>query len=166
MASRVPIVRQLSLGAFALHLVLLSALVWLGSLLFPESRPEWPILFGAIIFFVAGLLLRNTLARHHRRGVRFMRRGRFKEAIGSFEASVAFFSRRPWMDRWRVISLLSASRASYREMGLCNLAFAFAQSGDGGRSKETYKRALAEYPNSALAATALRLIESVEANRT
>jgi TolA-binding protein len=58
--------------------------------------------------------------------------------------------------------MMSPSAISYREMALVNIAFSVSQLGQGTDAKEYYQRALDEFPNSAMAKAALRLIESVE----
>ena len=62
--------------------------------------------------------------------------------------------------------MMSASAISYREMALCNIAFCYSQLGDGQKAESYYRRALDEFPNSALAVAALRMIESVRQHPT
>ena len=59
---------------------------------------------------------------------------------------------------------MSASAMSYREMALCNIAFCYSQIGKGMKAIEYYQRVLKEFPNSGLAQSALRMIESGEDN--
>ncbi|MEX2316199.1 MAG: tetratricopeptide repeat protein [Pirellulales bacterium] len=57
--------------------------------------------------------------------------------------------------------MLSASAMSYREMALCNMAFCYAQAGDGQRAKDVYRQAIDLFPSSELARAGLRMLESV-----
>ena len=66
-----------------------------------------------------------------------------------------------WIDRFRSIVLMSPSAVSYREMALCNVAFCYTQIGNGERAKEVYRRTLAEFPESGMAAASLRMLESI-----
>ncbi len=84
------------------------------------------------------------------------------EAGAEFKLSYDFFTRHPWIDDWRFITLLSSSRVSYREMALLNMAFCHAQEGDGVKAKEFYQRTLKEFPDSGMAKASLRMIESAE----
>ena len=77
-----------------------------------------------------------------------------------FERSYQFFTRHAWVDRWRYVALLTASRMSYREIALLNTAFCYSQIGDGKRSRDTYDQTLREFPDSQMAKTALRMMNS------
>lgn len=89
-----------------------------------------------------------------------MKNGQFIDAVPVFEEAYRQMCDSPWIDRYRSLLLASASRWSYREMALCNLAFCQGQAGDGQKMREGYERALAEFPESVLATTALRMIDS------
>ena len=60
------------------------------------------------------------------------------------------------------ITLFSASKMSYREMDLNNIAFCYSQIGNGTKSKEYYEKTLSEFPESIMAKTALKLINSAQ----
>ena len=47
-------------------------------------------------------------------------------------------------------------------MALLNIAFCYGQIDQGKKSKEFYQRTLNEFPNSSLAASALKMIGSIE----
>jgi hypothetical protein len=108
------------------------------------------------------LVLRLTISRHHRLGIRMVKRGQFQEAIDSFQQSLDFFMRHPWIDRFRWITLLSVSSMTYREMGLANIAFAYSQQGDGEKSRAYYELCIKEFPDSGIAISALRLMDSIK----
>ncbi len=108
------------------------------------------------------LFARYVITRHHRRGIRQMKAERYSEAITAFEASLAFFSRHTLLDKYRYVTLLSGSAACYREMALCNIAFAYSQLGDGAKARAVYERTVQEFPGSGLAKAALKLMDSAE----
>lgn len=89
---------------------------------------------------------------------------KFEEAILDFEKSYTFFKKYGWIDKYRFITLLSSSKMSYREMALANIGFCYSQIGNGIKSKEYYERTLAEFPESGLAKSALKMINSMEQN--
>ena len=124
---------------------------------------EWSTAFlvGAGVYLLYSFGSRAVLAREHKVGMRLTKRGDFAEAIPHFEEALAFFERHAWVDRWRAITMLSSGRFSYREMALVNIAFCYSQLGEGARAESYYRRALAAFPDSVIATTALRLIESV-----
>jgi tetratricopeptide (TPR) repeat protein len=119
------------------------------------------VFFILIVFVAYSVGSRILIANAHRRGIRFFRRGQYEQAIRAFEESYEFFTCHPWIDRFRSIILMSASAPSYREMALCNIAFCHTQIGNGERAKEVYRRTLDEFPDSGLAASAMRMLESV-----
>jgi hypothetical protein len=49
---------------------------------------------------------------------------------------------------------------SYREMALCNAAFAYSQLGDGARAIYLYEQTLLEFPDSSLAASSLQMLRA------
>jgi tetratricopeptide (TPR) repeat protein len=84
------------------------------------------------------------------------------EALPLFEKSVAYFSKNRWIDKYRFITLLSSSGLTYREMGLCNIAFCYSQTGNGLKAKEVYTQTLQEYPENGLANAGLNMLTSLE----
>jgi tetratricopeptide (TPR) repeat protein len=159
MASRLPIVRQVSWLALLPQLLLLFLLMVVGSLIGQGANGA---LAGCFVYLGYSFLVRMVLTRYHRRGMRHIKQYRFADAIADFEASYTFFSRHEWIDRFRSVILLSASATSYREMALLNIAFCYSQLGNGAEATQYYRRTLAEFPDSGMAIAALRLIESVE----
>jgi tetratricopeptide (TPR) repeat protein len=125
---------------------------------------DWRALYVAPLTYLAlSFGLRFGIARAQRHGMKLLMQGKFREAIPHFEESYSFFSRHEWVDRWRYLILLTSSAISYREMALCNIAFAYGQAGDGLKCKEYYERALSEFPQSALARTSLNMIKAAGA---
>jgi hypothetical protein len=122
-------------------------------------------MLGAAAYLVLSFILRQTLSRHHRIGVRLMRLQRFEAAIPHFARSAEFFARHPGIDRFRAFTLLSASRMSYREMAMCNIAFGLSQLGRGSEAKIAYANVLNEYPDNSLATAAMRMIVAAESSR-
>jgi tetratricopeptide (TPR) repeat protein len=158
MASKSPIVRQVAwlslLPQFALIVCIIVFARFIGFRNY--------VLAGAIIYLTISFLLRFGIPFHHRKGIALFKKGSFVEAIPFFEKSYTFFKRNVWIDKYRNITLLSSSRASYTEMALLNIAFCYGQSGDGKRSKEYYEKTLSEFPNSEIAKASLRMFESAK----
>ncbi len=94
--------------------------------------------------------------------MKLIKRHRFTEAIPFFEKSADFFSKNGWVDKYRFLTLLSASKLSYREMGLCNIAFCYSQTGNGIRAKECYQQVLQEYPENGIATVGLNMLTSMD----
>ncbi len=94
--------------------------------------------------------------------MRLTKRGRFAEAIPHYERSLAFFERHAWIDRWRALTMLSSGQLSYREMALVNIAFCYSQLDEGALAESYYRRALAAFPDSVIARTAVRMVEAIQ----
>jgi tetratricopeptide (TPR) repeat protein len=154
-----PLVRPVSWSVTAIHLVLMAALI---AVAWTFLQPAAALCVGSGMYLAYSLGSRSLLTRAHRKGVRLSRTGRYSEAIHAYEESFRFFSRHPWLDRFRAIAMLSPAALSYREMALCNMAFCHAQLGQGAKAKDLYRAVLAEFPGNALAATSLLMIESGE----
>ena len=122
----------------------------------------YAFLLAAITYSATAMLLRKSIARHHRMGMRLVRQSNFKEAIPYFERSYKFFSKYKWVDKYRFLTLLSASGMPYSEMALGNLAFCYSQIGDGARAIEFYTKVLEENPNNGLAISGLRMLNSTK----
>jgi len=158
MPSNIPTTRKLSFLFLVPQLIIIGLLIYLYHLAdFTE-----PFILGAITYSVLALTLRNLIAKNHRKGIRLIKENKFSEAIPCFEKSVAYFSEHTWVDKYQFITLLSASGHTYKEMGLCNIAFAYSQTGNGPKAKEYYEQVLAEFPGNGLAIAALNMIKSVE----
>lgn len=158
MAANVPTVRQISWGALLFQLVLIGLLIYLFELLdFGDA-----FIAAAIAYWALAFGLRNLFAKPHRQGMKLVKSQKFMEALPLFEKSVAYFSKNKWIDRYRFITLLSSSKLTYREMGLCNIAFCYSQTGNGLKAKEVYTQTLQEYPENGLANAGLNILTSLE----
>ncbi len=154
---KVPIARSISWIGVTVAVIPLLALVcvnmWLESV--------WLPIVGALVWMVITTLMRRLLTGAHRKAMHLIKHERFEEAKPLFAQSYAVLCQRPWIDKFRWLLLGGCSRLSYREMALCNLAFCYGQTGDGQKMKEYYEKALAEFPGSVIATTALRFIDSL-----
>ncbi len=149
MASGKPVVRQIAWISLLPQLLLLMVLVWFwGSM-------------GALIYLLASFILRRLIPRNHRKGIRCFSSGDYPLAIREFEKSYEFFTRHSWIDRYRYVVVLTSSRASYREMALLNIAYCYGQMGQGEKAKGYYRKTLEEFPESEMAKSALRMLNSV-----
>ena len=155
MAVSVPTTRSVN-WVFLVPMLAMTFVVLLVCLAAFGDRGVW---IGLILWIGYSLLSKELFAKHHRRGIRLIRRGVFEQAIDCFDRSYDFFTRHPWLDRWRCLVMLSASRASYCEMALCNKAFCLAQIGEGDAALSVYRQCDAEFPHG-MASYAVRMLES------
>lgn len=157
MASNVPTVKQVAWISLIPQLTVLGLLVYIYYIF---QSPK-PFLYGALTYFGLSFFLRNFVAKYHRAGMRLVKQNNFVEAIYKFEKSVDFFTKNNWLDRYRFLTLLSSSNMTYKEMGLCNIAFCYSQTNNGQKAKEYYEQILREFPENGLAIAALRMLNSI-----
>lgn len=157
-----PVVRPISYVAVLLQFGIGIGLAAIIEFTFDLDHLSYAFFFAAVVHAIAYRVARRAFASDHRRGIELIRAGKFAEAVPFFEASYEAFSRRPGLDRFRSVTLGSASAMSYREMALCNAAFCYGQLGNGARAVSLYEQALREFPECGMAESALKLLRSVQ----
>jgi tetratricopeptide (TPR) repeat protein len=162
MSEKTPAVRQVSWGAIVVHVGVIVVAMLAAATVFGEKNVVPATIVIAATFVVYMFVSQWALARRHRAGTQRLREGRFEDAIAHFESSYAFFARRAWLDKYRCLTMLSISAASYREMALVSIAFCHSRLGDAEKMKQYYVRALTEFPHSAVAKACLAMIAALE----
>jgi tetratricopeptide (TPR) repeat protein len=127
-----------------------------------DSSPLLPVLIGAGFYLIWSRMSSLILLRHHRTGIQFLRSGAYAPAIQQFEQSYALFSRFPWLDKHRWLTLLSPSALGYREMALNNIGYAFVQLKKFGKARDRYQQLLDEFPDGEMAESARSVIASID----
>jgi len=161
MSKKPPLIRSINWFAAMFQLLLIGAIALVILRVFQVRDAPLAFLLAAVCHYIYCHLMRNWLTKEHRGAVKLVRKSIFAEAANRFEANYRAMVARPWIDRFRWLLLGSASTMSYREMALCNAAFCYSQVGDGERAINLYEQALREFPGSGLAATSLRMLNSV-----
>jgi len=156
MSANVPIVRPISWPA-----VFIIILVWaIFIVVFAFLIEKHGIFIGAVLFALLSVLLQRLIPASHNKGMKALKQNNFESAIAYFKESVDYFTRNKWVDKYRALTMLSASKMSYREMGLCNIAFCYSQTGQAEKAKALYKEILEEYPDNGIAYYALNSINT------
>lgn len=161
MNSNVPIIRKFLKFYLLLQLIIIGLIIYLYDL----ANVSESFIFGCLTYSIIAFVLRSILSKSHRKGIRLVKERKFDKAIPYFEKSVAYFSKNNWIDKYRFLTLLSASRFTYKEMGLCNIAFCYSQLGYGQKAKDYYQIVLSKNPNNGLAITALNMLNSMDKNQ-
>ncbi len=160
-----PTVSKTDWRAFPLHLGILCVLIGIIWLLVPGVHGATVFVAALGLYVLTVFVLRYSLLGGYRRGMRLLIRGRFAEAIPHLTAGYDSLVARPWIDRYRFLTLLDASAYPLREIALCNIAFAHGQLGHGEEAVRWYKRAANEFPGSIIAETALAFARGFEMAR-
>ncbi|KEY17906.1 tetratricopeptide repeat protein [Kaistella antarctica] len=156
MASHVPTIKQIAWISVVPQLILVGILVYLYFLFGSKE----PLIFGALTYLILSFGLRNFVAKDHRQGMKLVNQKKYEEAIFFFRKSVEYFTRNSWIDKYRFLTLLSSSKLTYKEMGLCNIAFCYSQINNGQKAKEYYELTLKEFPKNGLAIAGLNMLNS------
>ncbi len=161
MTSNVPIIRFIAWFSFIPQLCIMALLVYILHLF----NVKEPFMWGALLYLALFYSLRNLVAKDHRAGIKLVREQHFADAIPLFEKSVSYFSKNKWVDTYRFITVLSSSKYTYKEMGMCNVAFYHAQIGNGQKATEYYQAVLKEFPKNGIAIAALNMMNAGNQNK-
>ncbi|MEJ6980195.1 tetratricopeptide repeat protein [Pedobacter sp. P351] len=154
MSSNVSVVRQIAWLALIPQFLFALVLIFIyHQLRFPD-----PPFYGLVTYLIISFSVRTIIPHSHNKGMRYVKKDKFAEAIPCFEKSYTFFTRYNWVDKYRYITLLSSSSMSYREMSLTNIALCYSQLGDAIKAKEYYEITLEEFPGSEIAKSGLSLL--------
>ena len=156
MASNVPFVRQISWISLIPHFLTMLILITL----FKYFETPYPYALASAFYLLLTYGIRYILTKDHIKGIKLVKSNKFNEAIPCFEKSYQFFSRNSWIDKYRYVTLFSASKMSYKEMALCNIAFCYSQINEGLKAIEYYEKTLQEYPENGLAKAGLKMLNS------
>lgn len=155
MASNVPVVNQVSKGAFLIQVIFILVVLFVsGNLWHPHGA-----MVGGLACIGYMLWARHGIAKHHRAGINCVKAEEYEKAIPHFQESTRFFENNNWIDKYRIIVLMSVSSLSYHEMSITNLAFCYSQTGDGQNARSQYERCLSLYPENGIAKAALRMLD-------
>ncbi|MCF6142369.1 tetratricopeptide repeat protein [Flavobacterium sp. K77] len=157
MTSNVPTVRQFAWVSLVPHYIFMGLIIFVYHLLGVSA----PFLYGMLTYLIISFGLRNLIAKDHQQGLKLVKRQQFETALPLFEKSVDFFSENNWVDKYRFLTLLSSSKMSYKEMGLCNIAFCYSQTSNGQKAIEYYEQTLKEFPENGLAMAGLKMLNSM-----
>ena len=160
--TKIPVVRQINWLSLVPQLTFMGLIILIYYLL----NIKEPLIWGCLTYLILSYGSRAIFAKDHNKGMKLSRDQNFTEAINYYEKSAEFFKNNKWIDQYRFITLFSAAKMSYREMDLINIAFCYSQIGNGSKSIEFYKRALAEYPDSLMAKSALNIFDSAQNIKT
>ncbi len=162
MKGKAPVVRQVSWPFVLPQIAAMAASVFVVYVVLRPQEFVHALMIGCGIYLVYSIGSRRLITRAHRKGIRLSKRGEFREAIEHYRRSHDFFTMHPWVDKYRSIILMSCSAISYREMALVNMGFCYGQIGEAQKAKECYQAAVDAFPRSAMAASALRMIDTFE----
>src|SRR5262245_12935907 len=146
--SQLPIVRKIAWVYTIPHLVIMFVLIIVGWRIFSPSDFWVGSIYGAAAYLVYSFGSKSILLKNHRRGINFAKLGSYRDEILEFQRSYEFLDKHQWLDKYRCIVMLDSSAVSYREMALCNIAYAHAQQQENVQALQCYRRVLEEFPES------------------
>lgn len=150
--------RQVNWSVFLPHGIFVALLTFLLTLTGLET--DLAILAGAVVYLGLSMLLQRLVPFHHRIGFKLLMEKEYLAAAQAFQNSWYFFNKNKWLDEYRSVFMLSATKMSYREMALINRSLCFWQMGDTDKAKISYSEVLKYFPNSKMAKDAIAYIEN------
>jgi len=94
-------------------------------------------------------------------GIKLIREAKFQEAIPVVQQTIDYYSKKPWIDKYRFWLLISSAKRTITESSTCNLAYCYLQIGQVKRAKEIYEDVLRQYPENVNAKSMLNTINLV-----
>jgi len=156
--SKMPVTFNMSWFRFAALMALLLVFIVVGAI----AGKEIGIIIAGLTFAFILISLRLVFGRYHSRGLRYYKRQQFEKAIAEFKKSLDFFRAHEWVDRYRIVTMLSPAELAFREIAMISIGSCYAQLGDIETSREFYEECLKEFPESMTAKSALRFIEAAK----
>ncbi|HSG87668.1 MAG TPA: hypothetical protein VLA56_00535 [Pseudomonadales bacterium] len=148
-AGRISLIGVLLVAAIAVAIML-------ACMSLSPARGAW---YGAGVLIAYALLIRWRVTGDHRVALWHLANHDYAQAIGRFEASLAFFDRHPLLDRLRYVLLVSPTGHRYREMAMLGLGYCHAQLGHVA-ARDWYEACLRDYPKNMTAMAALALMRT------
>ena len=128
--------------------------------IFYMLKVKEPFIFVGFTYLLLSFGLKKVFLKNHTRGITLTKEGKNVEAIALFEKSANFFGDHLWIDHYRFITLLSASKYLYREMALVNISYCYMALNNKEKAKEYYMKVLQEYPDNEMAKLGLSILNS------
>ena len=128
--------------------------------IFYMLKVKEPFIFVGFTYLLLSFGLKKVFLKNHTREITLTKEGKNVEAIASFEQSAKFFGDHLWVDNYRFITLLSASKYLYREMALVNISYCYMALNNKEKAKEYYMKVLQEYPDNEMAKLGLSILNS------
>ncbi len=156
--------RQVNWSVFIPHGILVALISFL--LIFIGLDTELSILASAVFYLGLSMLLQRLVPFHHRMGFRLLMQKDYENAALAFQQSWENFNKNSWLDKYRSVFMLSASKISYREMALINRSLCYWQMGDSEKALKSYEEVLKYFPNSKMAIDAIDYIKNPDQEET
>lgn len=100
----------------------------------------YAFLFGGTTYLILAWTLRLILQRHHRKGMKLLRQKKYEEAAVAFQNSISFFTKHPWIDKYRFITMFSSNAIPYQQMALNNLGICYLHMGEDVKALEAFAK--------------------------
>ncbi|MDR1476523.1 MAG: hypothetical protein LBI17_00125 [Rickettsiales bacterium] len=121
-----------------------------------------PAFFGGCVVLLAigmSIVLMWIFQWHFMRGMRYMKRNEYERAIVEFEKNLNFLSMHRYLDRFRMLFMLNASKLPLRELTMYNIGSCNSYMGRTPQALKYYRTILNENPKNYLAVAVLEVYE-------
>lgn len=101
---------------------------------------RYAFMFGGFTYITLAWTLRLILQRHHRSGMKLLRRKQYEAAAAAFRNSYQFFTAHPWIDRYRFVTMFYSNAIPFQQMALNNLGICYLYMGEEEKALEVFKK--------------------------
>jgi hypothetical protein len=159
MPSKVPFVKQETIWLAIIPRFLFIAIM---SMIYYQWDKRDCIVLGFVTYLIVWYVLRTiAFPKDVHKSIRLIKEGKLNEAVPYIERSIDFYTRHPWIDKYRFLLMVSSSKRGMRESSICNLGFCLLQTGNVSAAKEVYEDVLRQYPENTVAEIQLKTINAV-----
>jgi len=162
MSNQTPVQRPVSWVAVLPQVFAAVFFVAVAYVLLPPASQYISFTLGLGLYLAYSFGSRLLLTRAHTKGRQLAVKGQYEQAIAKFEQSYNFFSKYPWVDRFRALTMMTPAAMEYREMALVNIAYCYVQLRKVEQARKYYQRLLTEYPNNPMAQKSLDYLDKVD----
>lgn len=156
MTSKVPFIKQ---ETNWIALVPKLSVIGLLCLCFYQIDKNNFYIIAVFVYFMLTLIARRLFfPAVMYKSIKLIKEGKFGQAIPLIQKTIDYYSKKPWIDKFRFLLLISSSKRTIREGSLCNLGYCYLQIGEIKRAKEIYQNVLAQYPENINAKSTLDTI--------
>jgi tetratricopeptide (TPR) repeat protein len=76
-----------------------------------------------------------------------IRNAEFDKAIPEIDKALMYFDKHAWIDKYRILLLISSSKRSIKEILIINKVYCLSQTGHEEEAQTLYKSVIKQYPN-------------------
>lgn len=140
---------------FLPRFALIALLFWL----FSSFTKGWLMIICVFaVFFFITIGIKLLILKDNYKGVQLAKKQKIEEAMQSFQDGLNYLSKHSWIDKYRWLVLFSASKYTYREIIMCNVASCLIRMNRKDEASILLNSINEQYPGNKLASAMITII--------